>query len=124
MAGRGGPSRVHNALEMQGPHTVRPPSIAVIMPAFNEAARIDQTIATIARYRADGGRNVRAVYVADDGSTDDTVEVARRAAEREGTSIDVLAFPHRGKALTIRSAMLDVAQRSDADYLMMLRADD
>ena len=103
---------------------VRPPSIAVIMPAFNEAARIDQTIATIARYRAGRGDTIRAIHVADDGSTDDTVAVARRAAEREGTSIEVLSFPHRGKASTVRAAMIDVADRSDADYLMMLDADD
>ena len=74
------------------------------MPAFNEAARIDQTIATIARYRAGRGANIRAVYVADDGSTDATIEVAQRAAEREDTPIEVLSFPHRGKAWTVRSA--------------------
>ena len=108
---------------MQTP-VVRPPSIAVIMPAFNEAARIDQTIATIARYRAGRGDGIREVYVADDGSTDDTVAVARRAAEREDTSIEVLSYPHRGKAATVRAAMLEVADRSDADYLMMLDADD
>lgn len=104
--------------------TIRPPTIAVIMPAFNEAGRIDQTIATIARYRAGSGDTIRAVFVADDGSSDDTIAVARRAAVREGTSIQVLSFPHRGKALTMRSAMLEVADRSDADYLMMLDADD
>lgn len=104
--------------------TARPPSIAVIMPAFNEAARIDRTIATIATYRAGSGSNVRAVFVADDGSTDETVAVARAAAAREGMAIEVLSFPHRGKALTVRSAMLDVSERSDADYLMMLDADD
>jgi glycosyltransferase involved in cell wall biosynthesis len=133
MVGRGAPSDVHNApttadtsrrdhhdIEMLDPLMAKPPTIAVIMPAFNEAARIDQTIATIARYRGDGGRNIRAVYLADDGSADRTVEVARHAAAREGTAIEVLTFPHRGKALTIRSAMLDVAERSDADYLMML----
>ncbi|HSL77847.1 MAG TPA: glycosyltransferase [Candidatus Limnocylindrales bacterium] len=103
---------------------VRPPSIALIMPAYNEAARIDQTIATVARYRAALGDNIRAVFLADDGSTDDTVSVAERAAQREGTAIDVLSFPHRGKASTVRAAMLDVAVRSDADYLMMLDADD
>lgn len=109
---------------MQAPVVVRAPSIAVIMPAFNEAARIDQTITTIARYRAGNGGSVRTVYVADDGSTDDTVAVAKRAADREGTSIEVLSFPHRGKAATVRAAMLHVADRTDADYLMMLDADD
>lgn len=100
------------------------PSIAVIMPAFNEAIRIEQTIATIARYRTANPGRIRAIYVADDGSSDDTIAVATRAAERENTSIDIMAFPHRGKALTVRSAMLEVAARSDAEYLMMLDADD
>jgi glycosyltransferase involved in cell wall biosynthesis len=100
------------------------PSIAVIMPAFNEASRIEQTIATIARYRAANPSSIRAVFVADDGSSDDTISVAMRAAQREGTSIEIVSLPHRGKALTVRSAMLEVAERSDADYLMMLDADD
>lgn len=102
----------------------RAPSIAVIMPAFNEASRIEQTIATIARYRRANPTDVHAVFVADDGSADDTIGVATRAAMREGTPIEVLSFAHRGKALTVRSAMLDVADRSDAEYLMMLDADD
>ena len=100
------------------------PSIAVIMPAFNEASRIEQTIASIARYRATHGDLIRAVFVADDGSLDATIDMARHAAERAGTSIEVLSYPHRGKALTVRSAMLQVADRSDAEYLMMLDADD
>jgi dolichyl-phosphate beta-glucosyltransferase len=137
MAGRGAASGVHNAfatdprphmdqydIEMLDPLTSEPPTIAVIMPAYNEAARIDQTIGTIARYRAAGARNIRAVYVADDGSVDDTIGIASRAAAREGTSVEVLTYPHRGKALTVRAAMLEVADRSDADYLMMLDADD
>jgi glycosyltransferase involved in cell wall biosynthesis len=104
--------------------TTSPPTIAVIMPAYNEAARIEQTIGTVARYRSGSGNSVREVFVADDGSTDDTIAIARSAAVREGLRIEVLAYPHRGKALTIRSAMIEVADRSAADYLMMLDADD
>lgn len=118
------PAEGRHDFPMLNPQVARPPSIAVIMPAFNEAARIDQTIATVGRYRAGQGSNIRAVYVADDGSTDATIDVARAAADREGTSIEVLSFSHRGKASTVRSAMLAVAERSDADYLMMLDADD
>lgn len=99
------------------------PSITVIMPAYNEASRIEGAIHSIARYRSDGAR-IGPVIVADDGSTDGTREVALRAAAREGLSIEVLGLPHRGKALTIRAAMLDVARRARTDYLMMLDADD
>lgn len=99
------------------------PTIAVVLPAFNEAARIEQTIGTVARYVA-AHSNIRRVVVADDGSADDTAAVVRAAAAREGLAVEVLSLPHRGKALTIRAAMLDLSPRVDADYLMMLDADD
>lgn len=117
-------AEVHDTTQMDTSLTARRPTIAVIMPAFNEGARIDQTITTISAYRSGQDGAIRAVYVADDGSSDDTVDVANRAALREGTAIEVLSFPHRGKALTVRSAMIEVAETSDADYLMMLDADD
>lgn len=99
------------------------PRIAVIMPAYNEAARIERTITTIARYWSSGAR-VEHVVVADDGSTDGTADVAVGTAEREGLALEVLRLPHRGKALTVRSAMLDVVSRVKTDYVMMLDADD
>jgi dolichyl-phosphate beta-glucosyltransferase len=99
------------------------PRIALVLPAFNEAGRIEQTIGSIARYRA-GGAAIGPVVIADDGSTDDTQLVARRAAAAAGLPIEILTLPHRGKALTVRAAMIDLAGRVDVDYLMMLDADD
>lgn len=99
------------------------PTIAIVMPAYNEANRIDRTLTSIARYRSSGAA-IGPVIVADDGSDDDTIGVARRAAEREGLPVEILSFEHRGKASTVRSAMLDAAPRVTADYLMMLDADD
>ena len=99
------------------------PTIAVIMPAFNEADRIERTIASIARYAA-GGAPIGPVIIADDGSVDDTLEVAARAAATVGLAIEILRYPHRGKASTVRRAMLEVAGRVTVDYLMMLDADD
>ncbi len=99
------------------------PSIAVIMPAYNEAERIERTIGSVARYASSGAR-IGPVIVADDGSVDDTVAVATRAAAKVGLDIEILRFPHHGKASTVRAAMLDAAPRINADYLMMLDADD
>lgn len=99
------------------------PTIAIVMPAYNEANRIDRTLTSIARYRA-GGARIGPVIVADDGSDDGTAEVARRAAEREGLPLEILRFEHRGKASTVRSAMLNAAPRIASEYLMMLDADD
>jgi len=99
------------------------PRIGLVLPAYNEADRIEQTIDSIARYRA-AGAAIGPVVIADDGSIDDTQVVARRAAAAAGLPIEILTLPHRGKALTVRAAMLDLADRVDADYLMMLDADD
>ncbi len=99
------------------------PTIAVIMPAYNEAARIERTIGSVARYRA-GGAPIGPVIVADDGSDDATIDVATAAAARVGLPLEILRYPHRGKASTVRAAMLEVAGRVTADYLMMLDADD
>ena len=99
------------------------PTIAVIMPAFNEAQRIERTIQSVARYKA-GGAPIGAVIIADDGSVDGTAEVAARAATSEGLAVEILRLPHRGKASTVRDAMLRAAGSETSDYLMMLDADD
>lgn len=98
------------------------PSVAVVMPAFNEADRIEATLEAIAARR--GGNPARLpVYLADDGSTDRTTGVAWDAAQRLGLELEILRLPHRGKALTVRDAMLAVSGSSDAEYLLMLDAD-
>jgi dolichyl-phosphate beta-glucosyltransferase len=99
------------------------PRIGIVMPAYNEAARIERTLTSIARYILDGAP-IGPVIIADDGSDDETVTVAERTAQIHGLPIEVLRFPHRGKALTVRAAMLAVADRVGTDYLMMLDADD
>jgi dolichyl-phosphate beta-glucosyltransferase len=93
------------------------------MPAYNEADRIEETLESVARYVADGG-NVSRICLADDGSTDRTIEIAEREAIRLGVPLEILRLPHRGKAWTVRTAMLQVAGWTDLDYLLMLDADD
>lgn len=99
------------------------PTVCIVMPAYNEATRIEQTLASIALYIADGAP-IGPVILADDGSDDDTINIAERAASSHELPMEVLRFPHRGKASTVRAAMLHVADRVGADYLMMLDADD
>ena len=100
-----------------------PQRIALILPAYNEAKRITQTIETVAAYRTGGGQ-VAPIYLADDGSTDGTIDVARAAARRVALPLEILSMPHRGKAWTVRTAMLHAARHADVEYLMMLDADD
>jgi dolichyl-phosphate beta-glucosyltransferase len=99
------------------------PRVGVIMPAYNEADRVEQTLETIAGYWA-GGAKVSRIFLADDGSTDSTIEIADHASRALGLPLEILRLPHRGKAWTVRTAMLDLANTTDLDYLMMLDADD
>jgi dolichyl-phosphate beta-glucosyltransferase len=99
-----------------------PPSVAIVMPAFNEAARLPATFEAIAAYQEASGRNLP-VFLADDGSTDRTTGVAWETAERLGLDLETLRLPHRGKASTVRDAMIRVSGPTGADYILMLDAD-
>lgn len=98
------------------------PTVAIVMPAYNEGERIGGGLEAIAKYQRDHDQ-VLPLFLADDGSTDKTTGVAWAAAGRLGLQLEILRLPHRGKALTVRDAMLAVSGRSDADYLLMLDAD-
>ena len=79
------------------------PFLSVVIPAYNEAARLPDTLRAILAflhrqpYRAE-------VIVVDDGSTDGTAEVADMAlAETLGR---VLREAHRGKGAAVRAGMI------------------
>jgi dolichyl-phosphate beta-glucosyltransferase len=101
---------------------VTDPTVAIVMPAYNEADRIGATLEAVARFDAAHGGKLP-LFLADDGSTDRTTGVAWAAAGRLGLDLEILRLPHRGKARTIRDAMIAVSGRTEADYLLMLDAD-
>lgn len=75
-------------------------TLAIVVPAFNEEARLPATLAKLAAYRPDAE-----LLVVDDGSRDATVACARAAGAR------VLALPvNRGKGAAVRAGMLAVTQ--------------
>jgi glycosyltransferase involved in cell wall biosynthesis len=92
------------------------------MPAFNERERIGPTLEAIAQY-ATLHAVVLPIVVGDDGSQDATGPHARDLAAQLGLDLELLVLPHRGKALTVRDAMLHAASRLHVDYLLMLDAD-
>lgn len=98
------------------------PSLGIVMPAWNEGARISPTIEAIGALRA-GGWPISGVMVADDGSTDGTADVARAVAARLGLPIDIHFLPHGGKASAVRDGMLHAARILEVEYLLMLDAD-
>jgi poly-beta-1,6-N-acetyl-D-glucosamine synthase len=76
------------------------PSVAIVVVAYNEAARIEKKIQTclIQDYPADRLR----IVVATDGSTDATPDIVRSYADRR---VSLLAFPQRrGKAACLNDA--------------------
>jgi dolichyl-phosphate beta-glucosyltransferase len=95
------------------------PRTSIVLPAYNEAARIGPSLDELFGYlrrtgpaRA-GGRAAQElgaceVIVVDDGSTDDTATLVESRAEARDGSIPlrVLHEPHRGKGGAVRAGML------------------
>jgi glycosyltransferase involved in cell wall biosynthesis len=98
------------------------PSVAVVIPAFNEEARLGATLQAVADFGRSRGWPM-AVVLADDGSSDRTADLAERTACEEGLDLTVLRLPHAGKAGAVRSGMIHAATSTDAEYLLMLDAD-
>jgi dolichyl-phosphate beta-glucosyltransferase len=73
--------------------------LSVVIPAYQEGRRLGPTLDRIGSYLADRGEPFEIVVV-DDGSDDDTFEVARA---REGHAVRALRLPrNRGKGAAVR----------------------
>jgi dolichyl-phosphate beta-glucosyltransferase len=89
--------------------------LTVVLPAFNEEARLPCTLRELGRFLDQWGIDYR-VVVADDGSSDGTAALAGQRGPRFSTiSLD----RHRGKGAAVRAAMMRAAGRvvafTDAD---------
>jgi dolichyl-phosphate beta-glucosyltransferase len=97
-----------------------PPRLSIIVPAYNEAARLGTTLRAILDYLNRSEEDAELIVV-DDGSQDDTTSVAQRAvAECGAVSTRVIRYePNRGKGYAVRTGLLaagaDIALFSDAD---------
>ncbi len=87
----------------QQPGETPTPYLSLIVPAYNEGARLGESLRAIADYLHEQPYTWE-VLVVDDGSTDDTFAVADTAAAR-CPRIAVVANPHRGKAYAVRSGV-------------------
>ena len=89
-------------------------SLSIIIPAYNEAKRLPASLVKVREYLSASPWEFAEVVVVDDGSTDDTVQVARDAGVR------VLQNPgNRGKGYSVKHGMLEAkgewALFTDAD---------
>lgn len=96
------------------------PHLALIVPAFNEAHRLDHTLPTMLSY-LQSHRPGSELIVVDDGSHDGTPEVAEAiAAQNRAVPVRVLRSPNnRGKGHAVRTGLLaaeaEIALFTDAD---------
>src|SRR5437870_323085 len=93
------------------------PTYSIVIPAYNESARIGATLEKVLAYIAQRGWNAE-VIVVNDGSRDSTAEIVR-CAERN-PALRLIENPgNRGKGYSVRNGMLnahgEILLFSDAD---------
>jgi len=94
-------------------------SLSIIVPAYNESARLPETLRRIEEYFTRSRWDFHEILVVDDGSRDATLEAARGFANGN-PNIRVLSNPgNRGKGYSVRHGMLEAKGEwrlfSDAD---------
>src|SRR2546423_7565016 len=95
------------------------PPFSVVIPCFNEASRIGETLRLTLDYLASNAPESELIVV-NDGSTDATSTVAREALASARIANRLLEnFPNRGKGAAVRTGLLaakqSIALYSDAD---------
>ena len=100
------------------PEPMQNPKYSIVIPAFNEAARIPATLeSVVARIRARGWD--AEVIVVDDGSRDRTAEVVRAFAAANPEVRLIKNDRNHGKGYSVRNGLLkaqgDVVMFTDAD---------
>jgi dolichyl-phosphate beta-glucosyltransferase len=92
--------------------------LSIVIPAYNEAIRIGQSLQTIKDYLK--GKAIKAeIIVADDGSSDSTAEISRKAL-RDWPEAEVISLPeNRGKGAAVREGVL----KAKAELVLFTDAD-
>jgi dolichyl-phosphate beta-glucosyltransferase len=97
---------------------LEPATYSIILPAYNESARIAATLDKILAHATERGWNLE-VIVVDDGSNDSTADIVREYARKHAV-MRLLENPgNRGKGYSVRNGMLhakgEILLFSDAD---------
>ena len=81
--------------------------LSIIIPAWNEAGKIAGDIREISLYIKNVNPSTELIIV-DDGSSDNTAEIAENAADYDSFDIKVIRYsPHRGKGCAVRKGILE-----------------
>ena len=108
------------------------PTLTLVLPAYNEEARLGSALDELFGYlhrRGDHAREGRLgaeelphvidVLVVDDGSTDGTADLVRARPEYAAGELELLTVPHGGKGAAVRAGML----HAKGDYVVFTDAD-
>lgn len=95
------------------------PSLSIVIPAYNEARRLRGTLSAIAGYLDRGRFAKHEIIVVDDGSSDETAEIAAGVAEVRSDVRVLRATENRGKGAALQRGVL--ASRSE--YVLCTDAD-
>jgi glycosyltransferase involved in cell wall biosynthesis len=94
------------------------PAYSIVIPAYNESARLGATLEKVLAYVHAQGWDVE-VIVVNDGSRDNTAEIVRTLATKDSALRLVENSGNRGKGYSVRNGMLNARGRivlfSDAD---------
>lgn len=94
------------------------PRVSIVIPAFNESARIDRTLERVLECVAQREWDAE-ILVVDDGSTDDTPEVVKRWMDHHPRLHLVKNVQNRGKGYSVRNGLLqatgEIVMFTDAD---------
>jgi dolichyl-phosphate beta-glucosyltransferase len=82
------------------------PELSIIIPSYNEEARLPATLERIADYVSASGRETE-ILVVDDGSTDCTAAVAESFRSKLPSMRVLSNGVNRGKGFSVRHGMLD-----------------
>ena len=85
-------------------------AISVIIPAYNEASQIAETVSKVFK---GGEQHIKEVLVVDGGSTDSTIEIAQKAGAQ------VIQSPRKGRAAQMNYG----AEQAGGEVLYFLHAD-
>ena len=97
-----------------------PPKLSIVVPAFNEAARLEPSLRKIIDYLR-AGRQESELLIVDDGSQDDTAAIAERVARDSAPVVTRVTRyeKNRGKGYAVRLGLLEARANivlfSDAD---------
>lgn len=90
---------------------------SVVIPAYNEEARITSTLTQIVSFMDDFSADYE-VIVVDDGSADETVEIVQNYAHSHN-KIRIIQNPHKGKGYAVRTGVLDAT----GEFILLCDAD-